>query len=199
MSAPTTSKPLTASLSFWLPALFSVVIAVSAHPNTLDQYPLFAYMVNLVALLVPSLQEWKVEQASQHGLLMVAWSWTSMAWLLIFMLPRYIGWRCKPDRFANIPARQPSARPDILGPLTTLFMAYLICFLAAMFANYAYHDSSFYNSTQFAKCTVMCSMPWIYFCLGFLVFSYAIPSFVILFLFITLDFKALLRRMKKFK
>ena len=122
-----------------------------------------------------------------------------MAWLLIFMLPRYIGWRCKPDRFANIPARHPSARPDILGPLTTLFMAYLLCFLAATFVNYAYHDANFYHSTQFAECTGMCSMPWIYFCLGFLLFSYAIPSFVIVFLFITLDLKNVLKHLKKFK
>jgi hypothetical protein len=44
----------------------------------------------------------------------------------------------------------------------------------------------------YAECTYQCSLEWFYFCLGMLLFSYALPLFFMLFIYITLDLKAII-------
>lgn len=194
---PKINKSVTSHFSFWLPALFSVVIAISAHEEILSQYPLFAHLVNLVALLVPSIQGWQsMEQASQRGLLIAAWSWVSVFWLLILILPGYIRWRCKPDRFEMVSAEQAFGNRGHIykgqGVITNVLMPYIFCFIAASFLMFSYESAHFYSTTTYAECTYQCSLEWFYFCLGMLLFSYALPLLFMLFIYITLDLKAVI-------
>lgn len=194
---PKIEQPLTLPFAFWLPALFAAVIGVSAHEETLDQYPVFAYMVHLTGMLVPSVQGWQqMEGVSQRGLLLAAWSWISIVWLLAIMLPRYIRWRCKPERFEMV-AREEAfgSRAQLYkgsGSISNVLMPYIICFVAATFLVYSYESASFYSATSYAECQRLCSMEWLYFCLGMLFFSYVIPLLILLFIYITLDLKALI-------
>lgn len=194
---PKIKQPLNLPFAFWLPALFAAVVGGSAHEETLDQYPVFAYMVHLAGMLVPSVQGWQqMEGVSQRGLLMAAWSWISIVWLLAIMLPRYIRWRCKPERFEMVAGEEAFGNRAQLykgsGSISNVLMPYIICFVAATFLVYSYGEASFYSSTDYAECQRICSMEWLYFCLGMLFFSYVIPLLIILFIYITLDLKALI-------